>query len=144
MLLFVIFDEKKNRIGVWFSCSFSGFLAIGTYIVTYGADEKSCCQRCRFSYLWCYCLWCNLVTKSKSSCQWCTLASGAVTNDFDSSSDFKNLLNSWAASQQNQPNGTSAQSDQSLLCPYLECLFVVCSGFTSLSTIFQSYHDGVW
>ena len=21
---------------------------------------------------------------------------------------------------------------------------VVCSGFTSLSTIFQSYHDGVW
>ena len=79
MLLFVIFDEKKNRIGVWFSCNFSCFPAIGTYIVTYGADEKSCCQWCRFSYLWCYCLWCNLVTKSKSSCQWCTLAFGAVT-----------------------------------------------------------------
>ena len=70
---------KKNRIGVWFSCNFSGFLAIGTYIVTYGVGEKSCCQWCRFSYLWCYCLWCNLVTKSKSSCQWCTLAFGAVT-----------------------------------------------------------------
>ena len=79
MLLFVIFDGKKIRIGVWFSCNFSGFLAIGTYIVTYGADEKSCCQWCRFSYLWCCCLWCNLVTKSKSSCQWCTLAFGAVT-----------------------------------------------------------------
>ena len=26
----------------------------------------------------CYCLWCNLVTKSKSSYQWCTLAFGAV------------------------------------------------------------------
>ena len=38
------------------------------------AGEKSCCQWCRFSYLWCYCLWCNLITKSKSSCQWCTLA----------------------------------------------------------------------
>ena len=83
MLLFMIFDEKKkkkNRIGVWFSCNFSSFLAIGTYIVTYGAGEKSCCQWCRFSYLWCYCLWCNLVTKGKSSCQWCTLAFGAVTN----------------------------------------------------------------
>ena len=79
MLLFVIFDEKKIRIGVWFSCNFSGFLAIGTYIVTDGAGEKSCCQWCRFSYLWCYCLWCNLVTKSKSSCQWCTLAFCAVT-----------------------------------------------------------------
>ena len=80
MLLFVIFDGKKNRIGVWFSCNFSGFLAIGTYIVTYGAGEKSCCQWCRFSILWCYCLCCNLVTKSKSSCQECTtLAFGAVT-----------------------------------------------------------------
>ena len=81
MLLFVIFDEKKkkkkkNRIGVWFSCNFSGFLAIGTYIVTYGAGEKSCCQWCRFSYLWCYCFWWSLVIKSKSSCQWCTLAFG--------------------------------------------------------------------
>ena len=74
MILFVIFDKKKNRIGVWFSCNFSGFPAIGTYIVTYGAGEKSCCQWCRFSYLWC-----NLVTKSKISCQWCTLAFGAVT-----------------------------------------------------------------
>ena len=71
--------KKKNRIGVWFSCNFSGFLTIGTYIVTYGGGEKSCCQWCRFSYLWCYCLWCNLVTKSKSSCQWCTLVFGAVT-----------------------------------------------------------------
>ena len=66
--------KKKNRIGVWFSCNFSGFLAIGKYIVTYGAGEKNCCQWCRFSYLWC-----NLVTESKSSCQWCTLAFGAVT-----------------------------------------------------------------
>ena len=79
MLLFVIFDEKNIRIRVWFSCNSSGFLAIGTYIVTYGAGEKSCCQWCLFSYLWCYCFWCNLVTKSKSSCQWCTLAFGAVT-----------------------------------------------------------------
>ena len=71
--------KKKNRIGVWFSCIFSGLLAIGTYIVTNGAGEKSCCQWCRFSYLWCYCLRCNLVTKGKSSCQWCTLAFGAVT-----------------------------------------------------------------
>ena len=69
---------KNIRIGVWFSCNFSGFLAIGTFIVTYGAGEKSCCQWCRFSYLWCYCLWCSLVTKSESSCQWCTLAFGAV------------------------------------------------------------------
>ena len=80
MVLFVIFDEKKNRIGVWFSCNFSGFLAIGTYIVTYVAGEKCCCQWCRFSYLWCYCLWCNLVTESKNSCQWYSLAFGAVTN----------------------------------------------------------------
>ena len=79
MLLFVIFDEKEIRIGVWFSCNFSGFLVIGKYIVTYGAGEKSCCQWCCFSYLWCYCLWCNIVTKSKSSCQWCTFAFVVVT-----------------------------------------------------------------
>ena len=78
MLLFVIFDEKKSDRSLIF-CNFSGFLAIGTYVVTYGAGEKSCCQWCRFAYLWCYCLWCNLVTKSKSSCQWWTLAFGAVT-----------------------------------------------------------------
>ena len=78
-LLLVIFDEKNIQIGVWFSCNISGFLAIGMYTVTYGAGEKSCCQWCRFSYLWCYCLCCNLVIKSKSSCQWCTLAFGAVT-----------------------------------------------------------------
>ena len=27
---------------------------------------------------------------------------------------------------------------------HIPCVVVVCSGLTSLSTIFQSYHDGVW
>ena len=27
---------------------------------------------------------------------------------------------------------------------HIPCVVIVCSGLTSLSTIFQSYHDGVW
>ena len=88
---------KKNRIGIWFSCNFSGFLAIGTYIVTYGAGEKSCCQWCRFSYLWCYCLWCNLVTKSKSSCQWCCNNQHGKVSDKSLSHVSDILLKLWRA-----------------------------------------------
>ena len=41
-----------------------------------------------------------------------------------------------------------AKNSLTLKLQYLEYLkmtvVVVCSGFTSLSTIFQRYHDGVW
>ena len=29
-------------------------------------------------------------------------------------------------------------------CYYMQLVVVVCSGLTSLSTVFQSYHEGVW
>ena len=61
MLFDMTFAESiLMRLGSNFTKSLQALLAIGTYIVTCGAGEKRCCQCCRLSYIWCYCLWCIL------------------------------------------------------------------------------------
>ena len=79
MLLFVISDEKKKSDrGLIFLQFFRLSCHWNVYFYLWCTWE-TLLPMVSFSYLWCYCLWCNLVTKSKSSCQWCTLAFGAVT-----------------------------------------------------------------
>ena len=71
MLFDMTFDEP---ILIWVGSDFTTSLKV---VLDIGTGEKSCCEWRSFSYLWCCCLWCNLVTKSKNS--WCIRVFGAVT-----------------------------------------------------------------
>ena len=43
-----------------------------------------------------------------------------------------------------QTSASSLYNENDQYNEYIPCVVVICSGLMSLSTIFQSYHDGVW